>query len=233
MRHPSPEIRIFAEAPVGSGSTRDMVHACAQAASQAGVDALRAAPGAGLADEPLEAWVELRKSVLRMDLDLVVTVGSVADVEFVGGVGVGGVAVSTAPESGGEAVWEAVGQTHLPVVLLSDLPADPGLEPALASLQRYDVAITVLFGSLTRPAPAEGLGLSRLAGALPGRPVSVGFADRSGTGWAALAVDAVELPVSLSPFLPGSEGALSPEALRHAVEGLRYLAWARAHEAPR
>jgi hypothetical protein len=235
MRHPNPEIRILAEASLRSGHARDLVHACALAASQAGVDGLRVASTAALADEPLGAWIELRKSILRLDLDLVVTVASVADVEFIGAAGVGGLAVSTAPEGGGEPVWDAVGRSHLPVVVLSDPPDDPGLEAALATLLRYDIELTVLFGSPVRPASAERLGLGRVALEPPERRVSVGFADRSGSGWAALAAcalgaDVVELPVTLSPFLSGGEGAVSPEALQHIVKGLRYLAWARSHE---
>lgn len=238
MNHPAPEIRILVEAAVHRGPAVDLVQACARAASQARVDAIRVARSAGFAGEALEAWIELRKSVLRLDVDLIVTVTTVEDVEFLRAVGVGGLAVSTAPEAGGEPVWEAVGQAHLPVVVLSDLMPDPGLEPALSVLQRYDVELTVLFGSRERPASAEHLGLSRVTARSPGDRVAFGFADRSGTGWPALAACAlgasvVELPVSLSPFLPGSEGALPPDALRRTVEGLRYLAWARAHEVPR
>jgi sialic acid synthase SpsE len=213
---------------------RELIHGCARAAAEAGVDALRVtpAPGSGVGD--LETWIELRKTVLRLNLDFVATAVAEADVEFFRRVGVGGLAVSTGAAAAAQRLLDAAGQSHLPVVLLSDSVPDPGIEAALASLQRYDIEVAVLFGTEQRPAPAEQLGLSRLR-EWRERRVRLGFADRSGTGLPAVAAcalgaDLVELPVSLSPFLPGTAGGLDPGALKRAVEGLRYMAWARAHE---
>jgi len=235
MSTQSAELRILAEAPTFTEGWREWIQACARAASEAGVDALRVTPPAVLGESDLDSWTELRKSVLRLDLDFVTTASSEEQVALFRRVGVGGLAASTRPATAGERFFEAVGQAHLPVVLLSDPFPDDGLEAALEVLQRYDIEITVLFGSEQRPAPSERLGLSRLR-ARTERRVRLGFADRSGTGWPAVAAcalgaHAVELPVSLSAFLPGTAGALDPGALRRTVEGLRYVAWARAHEA--
>lgn len=238
MTHSSSEVRVLVEVPEAHEPSLDLWHACARAASWAGADALRIGPAGPALAIPIQPWVELRKSVLRLDLDLVVTVRSVEEVELFRQVGVGGLAVSTGGGGGGDAVREAAGQARLPLLLLSEVPDDPDLEPALACLGRYDVDLTVLFGSLERPTPAERLGWTRSVPHHLGRQVRTCFADRTGTGWPALAAcalgaDAVELPIALSPYLGGSEGALTPEALRHTVEGLRYLAWARAHEVGR
>lgn len=235
MSASSAELRILGEAPAAPVGWGEVTQACARAASEARVDALRVTPPTGSGEDGLASWIEMRKAVLRLDLDFVATVLSEDHVDLYRRVGVGGLAVSTGAAPGGERLFEAVGRSHLPVVLLSDALPDAGLEAALGALQRYDVEVTILFGSAERPARVEQLGLGRLGRGWRERRVRPGFADRSGTGWPAVAAcalgaDVVELPVSLSPFLPGSAGALDPGALRRTVEGLRYVAWARAHD---
>lgn len=235
MTGPTSEIRVVAEAVASPDGWWAGVRGCARAASDAGADALRVTYPHGLPRASAEDWIALRRDVLRAGLDLFVTVSDAGTLAELTPVGVGGWAApaeaAAEPQLGG-----ALGAGHLPVLLLVDR-ADAPLAQALANLQRFDVEITVLFGSAERPTPAEASGLDRLRGAPSGPRLARGFADRSGTGWTALAAcalgaDLAELPLVLSPYLAEGEGALDPDRFRLTVEGLRYLAWARTHAGP-
>jgi len=233
MSAPHSDVLVIAEVagpPEGWWAT---VAASARAAAEAGVNAVRVDPPRSLLAAPVEAWIELRKAVLRSDVDFLVTVSSAEDVSVFRRVGVGGLATSVSNEVG-EAFWEALGAAHLPVFLLCDGDSGGEAQGPLETLGRYDVGVTLVFGQAERPAAPECLGLGRLQEATVGSRIACGFADRSGTGWPILAAcvlgaDVLEVPFGLSSYLPGPSGALDPEGLRRAVQGARYLAWARAH----
>jgi N-acetylneuraminate synthase len=228
-----PDVLVIAEVAAAPEGWWTGVAASARAAAEAGVNAVRVDPPRSLPSASAEGWIALRKAVLRSDVDFLVTVSRPEDVSLLRRVGVGGLAASVAND-GGEGFWEALGAAHLPLFLLCDGDTEEPMRRALAILDRYDVGVTVIFGQADRPASPERLGLGRLHEVELGGRVSRGFADRSGTGWPVLAAcflgaDALEIPLSLSPYLPEPAGALDPGGLRRAVEGLRYLAWVRAH----
>ena len=227
------EVLVIAEVAADADGWWSAVRASARAAAEAGANAVRTDPPPSLRVADCEAWVELRKAVLRSDVDFLVTVSSVEEVALVRRVGVGGLAAHV-PGDCDEAFWEALGAAHLPVFLLCDGDSGEDVQGPLAILGRFDVGVTVVFGQAERPAPPERLGLGRLQGTALAPRIVRGFADRSGTGWpiqaaCVLGADVLEVPVSLSAYLPGAAGALDPEGLRRAVQGVRYLAWVRAH----
>ncbi len=233
MSAPRPDVLVIAEVAQAPEGWWTGVAASARAAAAAGVNAIRVDPPRALAAASPEDWIALRKTVLRSDVDFLVTVSTLEDVSLFRRVGVGGLAASVTNDDG-EAFWEAVGAAHLPLFLLCDGDAEEATHGALAILGRYDVGVTVIFGQAERPAPPEHLGLARLHEVELGSRITRGFADRSGTGWPVLAAcvlgaDVLEIPLALSPYLSESPGTLDPEGLRQAVEGLRYLAWVRAH----
>lgn len=233
MSLPRSDVLVIAEVAAAPDGWWGTVVACARAASESGADVVRLEPPKGLLEAPEATWVELRKAVLRLNLDFVTTVSSRDEVALFRSVGVGGLAAWVTKDAG-EPLWDALGAARLPVYLLSSGSPDEDVPAALASLSCHDLEISVLFGDAERPTPSGRSGLSSFRGMDLGPRVARGFADRSGTGWAALAActlgaDVLELPISLSPFMTGPPGALGPEAFQRTVEGLRFLAWARAH----
>lgn len=232
----APPVQLLAEAAAPADGWWTAVAGCARAAAEAGAQALRVErpPSVALVEGD---FVELRKAVLRLELDFVATVATAEEVAFFRRVGVGGLAAWVRHGSGdGSLLWDAVGSAHLPVYLLGGAEACPEEARALDDLLRYDVEVTLLVGAQGGEEAAHGLGLARLSGGgLPPRVV-VGFADRSGTGWpavaaAALGAGVVALPLGLSPYLPSDGGAVGPELFRRTAEGVRYLGWARGREA--
>lgn len=182
-----------------------------------------------------EQWVGLRSHALKAGLDFMSSAFSTEAFEMLQRVGVGGWKVASG-EVRNAALLERMAATHLPVYLSTGMSPMAEIDEAVSLLRRFDLDFTVLQCTSMYPTPPEKLGLNLLPEFKARWGCRVGLSDHSGTIWPSLAAvalgaDVVEVHLTLSrhAFGPDVPASVTPEELKRLVEGVRYLAWARAH----
>lgn len=180
-------------------------------------------------------WVGLRSHALKAGLDFLSSAFSLEAVDMLRRVGVGGWKVASG-EVRNAPLLERMAATHLPVYLSTGMSPLAEIDEAVEILRRYDLPVTVLQCTSMYPTPPEKLGLNLIPQFRERWGCPVGLSDHSGTIWPSLAAvalgaDVVEVHVTLSRhgFGPDVPASVTPEELKQLVQGVRYLAWARAH----
>lgn len=182
-----------------------------------------------------EQWVGLRAHALEVGLDFMSSAFSLEAVDLLRRVGVSGWKVASG-EVRNEALLEAMAATGLPVYLSSGMSPLDELDAAVEALARHDLPVTVLQCTSMYPTPPEKVGLNLIPAFRERWGLPVGLSDHSGTVWPGLAAVAlgasvVEVHVTLSrhAFGPDVPSSVTPDELARLVEGVRWLALARAH----
>jgi len=180
-------------------------------------------------------WVGLRAHALKAGVDFMSSAFSLQAFDMLRRVGVGGWKVASG-EVRNAALLEHMAATHLPVYLSTGMSPLSEIDEAVTLLRRFDLPVTVLQCTSLYPTPPERLGLNLIPEFKARWGYPVGLSDHSGTIWPSLAAvalgaDVVEVHVTLSrhAFGPDVPASVTPEELKQLVQGVRWLAWSRAH----
>lgn len=182
-----------------------------------------------------DQWDSLRRHAEDRGLLFLSSAFSVEAVHLLRRVGVAAWKIASG-ELDNPVVFEAIGDSDLPVLLSTGMSPWDQIDTAVAWLQARGSDFAVLQCTSAYPCPPERVGLNLLAEFRARYRCPVGLSDHSGTIYpglaaAALGAELVEVHVTLSRELPGPDVPVSVtiSEFRQLVDGVRFLERARAH----
>jgi N-acetylneuraminate synthase len=182
-----------------------------------------------------EQWGTLRRHADERGILFLSSPFSVEAVELLRRVGVAGWKVASG-ELANPLIFDAVGDTGLPVLLSTGMSALPEIDDAVSRVQRKRLPLAVMQCTTAYPCPPEKIGLNLLETFRQRYGCAVGLSDHSGTIYPSLAAatlgaEVVEVHVTMSRemFGPDVPASVTTGELRQLADGIRFLERARAH----
>ncbi len=180
-------------------------------------------------------WAGLRRHADDRGLLFLSSPFSVEAVDLLKRVGVAAWKVASG-ELANPVIFEAIGDTGLPVLLSTGMSPLSEIDAAVSRIQQKRLPLAVMQCTTAYPCPPEKLGLNLLETFRNRYRSAVGLSDHSGTIYPSLAAatlgaEVVEVHVTLSREMSGPDvpASVTTAELRQLVDGVRFLERALAH----
>jgi N-acetylneuraminate synthase len=180
-------------------------------------------------------WAELKAHADDQGLLFLSSPFSLEAIELLKRVGVAGWKVASG-EISNFALLDAMLDTGLPMILSTGMSPMEEIDAAVARIQAKGAALAVLQCTSMYPCPPELVGLNLIPEYRQRYGCAAGLSDHSATIYPGLAaaangMDVLEVHITLSRemFGPDVPASVTPDEMRHLVDGVRFIEQMRAN----